>query len=171
MMQWRTTFDQVVVAEAADTGRGPVHGGAVDYLTEDGLIGCDHSTLPGRRHSLLNAIGGLSEPARHERTPLHVPIGGLDLRQLRALYAEPMFAVARPVTRRTAITVCATIGWDPDSPMAPEGHPLFEVGHYVGTHAAQVALLPYEHAAHLREIEAFRRVALGQPIDGTAVRA
>jgi hypothetical protein len=32
-------------------------------------------------------------------------------------------------------------------------------------HASQAALVPYVHDAHIREIDAFRRIALGKSFD------
>jgi len=54
-------------------------------------------------------------------------------------------------------------GWDPAGPCRP-GHPLRDVGFSACTHAARMALAPQEHAAYLREIGAFRRIALGKPL-------
>jgi hypothetical protein len=93
----------------------------------------------------------------------HLPDAG-KMWDLRALHAEPMWAIARPMTRHTAQVICDLIGWDSDSPPPPAGHPLGEVGFSACTHAARVALAPQEHAAHLREIDAFRRIALGKPL-------
>ncbi len=73
-----------------------------------------------------------------------------------------MYALARPYTRRAATLVCAIVGWDPESPAPPTGHPLHEIGYPVCTHTARTALQPHLHNAHIREIHAFRRIALGK---------
>ncbi|MFI7520618.1 hypothetical protein [Micromonospora globbae] len=86
-----------------------------------------------------------------------------DLWSLRGMYPEPAWAIARPYTRRTAQSICAIVGWDPKSPAPPDGHPLREIGYRACLHAGEAALVPYVHDAHLREIDAFRRVALGKP--------
>jgi len=73
--------------------------------------------------------------------------------------------LARPATRRTARAICDLVGWDPASPPPPEGHPLHEVGLPACINAAVSALVPHEQAAHVREIDAFRRIALGRPLE------
>jgi len=133
--------------------------GAAEYLAESGLIGLDNLRLAGRRENLRTAIDRLTK-----QQALGYPLPGRgELWDLRALYADPMWNLARPATQHTARTICDLIGWDPDTPAPPAGHPLIEVGFGVCTHAAAVALAPLEHSAHLREIDAYRRIALGKP--------
>lgn len=57
------------------------------------------------------------------------------------------------------------MGQDPDGPTPADGHPLHEVGYPATRQAAVDALTPHVHAAHVREIDAFRRISLGQPFD------
>ena len=56
-------------------------------------------------------------------------------------------------------------GWDPATPAPPDSHPLMEFGHMACAHAARTAVAPLEHAALVREMRAFRRIAYGQPLD------
>lgn len=74
-----------------------------------------------------------------------------------------MWNLARPATRQAAQVICDLIGWDPGTPAPPSGHPLIEIGHGACTYATAIALAPLEHAAHLREIDTYHRIALGKP--------
>jgi hypothetical protein len=135
---------------------------AVDELAEIGLIGLDNFGIAPRRDSLrmmLSRLAGSTTAIGH-RIP-ELPDQG-DLWDLRHLYLAPMYALARPYTRRAATEVCGIVGWDPESPAPPTGHPLHELGYPVCTHTAHTALQPQLHNAHIREIHAFRRIALGK---------
>jgi hypothetical protein len=48
------------------------------------------------------------------------------------MYPEPAWAIARPYSRRAAETICALVGWGPESPAPPDGHPLREIGYRPG---------------------------------------
>jgi hypothetical protein len=72
--------------------------------------------------------------------------------------------VGPPYARRAAEEVCAPIGWGSAEPSPPAGHALPEVGHLACLHASETALVPWVHDAHVREIDAFRRI-LGRPFD------
>ncbi len=159
--EWRTELDNLVDRCLKQTdGADRTDSGAAESLAETGLIGLDNLQIAGRRENLRIAMNKL---ASQEAPGFPLPDAG-ELWDLRALYAEPMWALARPVTHHTAQVICDLIGWDPDCPPPPSGHPLREVGYSASTHAARVALAPQEHAAHLREIDAFRRIALGKPL-------
>lgn len=128
-------------------------------MAENGLIGLDHPRLAGHRENLRTAIDQI---AKREPPGFPLPDRG-ELWDLRTLYADPMWDLARPATRHTARVICDLVGWDPDTPAPHPGHALIEVGFGACTYAAAVALAPMEHAAHLREIDAYRRIALGKP--------
>jgi hypothetical protein len=158
---WRTELDELVarcLKQTASAENRDDHG-AAEYLAENGLIGLDNLRLAGRRENLRTTIDQL---AQQEPPGFPLPDRG-ELWDLRALYADPMWNLARPTTRHTARVICDLVGWDPDTPAPPPGHALIEVGFRACTHAAAVALAPMEHAAHLREIDAYRRIALGKP--------
>jgi len=157
-------FDQAAVAAVKAAGLGTADdNGAVEWLAENALIGLDNLAIAPRRERLratLTKLAGSTTPSGHKLPTIPEK---MELWDLRALFTEPMYALARPHTRRTAAEVCAVVGWDPESPAPPDGHPLREVGWGACTHTAAAALLPYLHDAHIREIEAFRRIALGKP--------
>jgi hypothetical protein len=135
---------------------------AAGELAEIGLVGLDHFALAPLRESLRMALSNLagSTTANGDRIP-DLPAQS-DLWDLRNLCSTPMYALARPYTRRAATLVCAIVGWDPESPAPPAGHRLAELGYPVCTHTARTALQPHLHNAHIREIHAFRRIALGK---------
>ncbi|MFI5898340.1 hypothetical protein ACIA5D_50520 [Actinoplanes sp. NPDC051513] len=162
---WRDFDDQVTAAvNAAELG-APDDNGAAAALAENSLT--EEIPIAGRRSSLREVVDklagrdmpGLPAPKIPDRS---------DLWSLRAMYAEPMWALARPYTRRTADMICGLVGWDPQSPAPPAGHPLHEIGYPACLHASETALVPHVHDAHIREIEAFRRIALGKPFDKLA---
>jgi hypothetical protein len=159
--EWRNELDELVSRCLSEAGGGAPSGhSAVEYLAENGTTGVQAVKIAGRREGLRITIGALS--ARQQpRFPL--PDKG-DLWDLHVLYVDPMYALARPACRAAARVICEVAGWDPQSPAPPQGHPLHEIGFTACSHAARVALAPYEHAAHLREISALRRIALGQPV-------
>jgi hypothetical protein len=162
--EWRNELDELVgrcLSQAGGDADSSDHS-AVEYLAENGIIGVNSVPIAGRRESLRAAIGAF-ETGQPPGFPL--PDKG-ELWDLQALYADPMYALARPASRATARVICEVIVWDPQSPAPPQGHPLHEAGFTACTHAARVALAPFEHAAHLREISALRRIALGQPLAG-----
>jgi hypothetical protein len=154
-------FDAAAAQAVAAAGLGPSeHNDAVAWLTESALT--DNIAIAGRRESLRNRLDKLAGTTTdHEQIPT-IPDRS-DLWSLRGMYPEPAWAIARPHARRTAQSICAIVGWDPESPAPPDGHPLREIGYRACLHAAETALVPYVHDAHLREIDAFRRVALGKP--------
>jgi len=158
-------IDQAVRARAKQL-QGPLidDTGAAASLGENGLIGLDLIPIAGRRASLRTVLSKLAKPDPDGDAPRDIvlPDRG-ELWDLRSTYGESMWALARPVTYRTARAVCELVGWDPDAPPPPEGHQLFEVGWNACTAASMEALRPQIHLAHLREIEAFRRIALGLP--------
>lgn len=157
-------FDVAANAAVEAAGLGPPKdNGAVEWLAENGLIGLDNITIAPRRERLRNALARMagSTTPHGDKLPT-IPERG-ELWDLRAMFSAPMFALARPYTRRAAAEICAVVGWDPESPAPPDGHPLREVGWGACTHTAAVALAPYVHDAHIREIDAFRRIALGKP--------
>ena len=159
---WRD-FDDAVTAAVKNAGLAtPDDNGAVAALAESALT--DRPAIAGRRDSLRNRLDKLAS-AELPGAPAPKMPDRSDLWGLRAMYAEPMWAIARPYARRTAQEICALIGWDPQSPAPPAGHPLHEVGYPACLHASEAALVPYVHDAHIREIEAFRRIALGKPFD------
>jgi hypothetical protein len=155
--EWRTELDALVqrLLEARDTARPD--SGAAEYLAGNGVTGIDLVKIAGRRENLRNAIAAVTAGQPPE---FPLPDRG-ELWDLRAIYADPMWGLALPATRQTATVICELTGWDPRTPPPPHGHPLHEIGFPACTQAAYAALVPLEHAAHLREIRAFRRVALG----------
>lgn len=159
--EWRTDLDQLVARqlEHSSGAENRDDHGAAEYLAENGLIGLDNLGIAGRRENLRTAIDQIST---REAPDFPLPDRG-ELWDLRALYADPMWNLARPATRHTARVICDLVGWDGNAPAPPPGHTLMEVGFNACTYAAAVALAPLEHAAHLREIDAFRRIALGKP--------
>jgi hypothetical protein len=158
--EWRQELDKLVEEQLRKRGLlNDRQGGAAEALAENGLIGLDNLAIAGRRESLRNAAQKLGD---HTSDHEPLPERG-DLWDLKALYSDPMWAAARPATRETARTICDLVGWDPESPSPPTGHPLHEVGFRACCHAAYVALAPYEHSSQMREIDAFRRIALGKP--------
>jgi hypothetical protein len=165
--EWRTELDELVsrCLSQADGDAARSGHSAAEYLAENGIIGVHSVKIAGHRESLRTAIAALTTGQR-PGSPL--PDKG-DLWDLRALYVDPMYALARPASRAAARVICEVVGWDPQSPAPPQGHPLHEVGFTACTHAARVALASYEHAAHLREISALRRIALGQPVAGQQI--
>jgi hypothetical protein len=74
-----------------------------------------------------------------------------------------MWTVGMPIIYRTARTMCELTGVDPDGPTPADGHVLHEIGYPACKQAARDALAPHAHQAHIREIGAFRRIALGKP--------
>jgi hypothetical protein len=140
---------------------------AADELAEFGLIGLDDFALAPRRAEFRRRLSDLAgfTTANGDRIP-ELPNAG-DLWDLSHLYLPPMYALARPYTRRTATEVCAIVGVDPAGPPPAPGHFLREIGMPVCTHTASSALQPQLHDAHIREIRAFRRIALGQPTTNT----
>ncbi len=58
------------------------------------------------------------------------------------MYPEPAWVIARPHVRRTAQSICAIVGWDPESPAPPDGHPLREICYRACLHAGEAALVP-----------------------------
>jgi hypothetical protein len=163
---WRDFDDHVTTAVNAAGLGVPDDNGAAASLAENALA--DNAPIAGRRDSLRNRLDKLATAELHDTPAPKVP-GRSDLWSLRAMYAEPFWAIARPYARRTAEEVCALIGWDPLSPAPPPGHPLHEVGYPACLHASETVLVPYVHDAHIREIDAFRRIALGKPFDKPTV--
>jgi hypothetical protein len=154
-------FDNATAAATKAAGlAAPDDHGAAAWLAENGLA--DNAPIARRRDSLRNKLDHLAGTTTPTGDVPILPDRG-DLWGLRAMYAEPMWALARPYTRRTAEEICAIVGWDPESPAPPDGHPLREIGYSACVHTSQVALAPYVHDAHIREIDAFRRTALGKP--------
>lgn len=150
---WRSLVDQVVDEGA---GQESVVGNAepaVDALVESGLFALDHATFAWRRESLRNVIDSLSGRQGPDRG---------DLLDLEELLNEPLQATVRSFARTSARTLCAQFGIAPDTP-APDNHPVYEAGVGVCNAAVRAAITPLLHAAHLRELEAFRLIALGQP--------
>jgi hypothetical protein len=161
-LAWSRTLDGIVEGSLAAAGRteGTLDG-AAEALAENGLIGLDNLRIAVRRAGLRQAIGELAEDDSGGEA---LPDRG-ELWDLRALYSAPMWSLARPASRRTARVICDVVGWDPASPLPPEGHRLHEVGLPACINAAVSALVPHEQAAHVREIDAFRRIALGRPFE------
>jgi hypothetical protein len=160
---WWTAQDAMVerCLEQAGLEARASEGGAAEVLAEDGLVGLDDLRIAARRMDLRQAMDKLI-PGGDAPPDCPLPESG-DLWDIRGLYSQPMWALARPATRHTARLVCDLVGWDPESPGPPDDHPLREIGFWACIHAALTALLPHQHAAHLREIDAFRRIALGKP--------
>jgi len=160
--RWRKALDETVerCLEAAGRTR-PASGGAAEYLAENGLIGLDNFQIAGRRENLRVAMNRLAQQA-----PPGFPLPDrVELMSLLALYSDPIYSLARPASHHAARVICDLVGWDPDSAAPPDGHPLRGVGWQACTHAALTALLPLQDAAHLREIDAFRRIAVGKPFE------
>ncbi len=151
--EWRDQIDQVV---DEDAGQELVEGDAepaVEALVESGLFALDHATFAWRRESLRNVIDSLSCKQGPDRG---------DLWDLEELLNEPLQATVRSFARTSARTLCAQFGIAPDAP-APDDHPVYDAGVGVCNAAVRAAIMPLLHAAHLRELEAFRIIALGQP--------
>ena len=112
--EWRTELDDLVARclKQAPGAENRDANGAAEYLAENGLIGLDNLRLAGRRENLRTAIDRL---ATQEAPGFPLPDRG-ELWDLRALYADPMWNLARPVTRHAAQVICDLIGWDPTPP-------------------------------------------------------
>jgi hypothetical protein len=161
--EWRNELDALVSRLAREAGAASRRGdhGAAEYLAENSILGAGRIKIAAYRERLHWAIGTIADemPAG---SPL--PDKG-DLWDLRAFYLEPMWAYARPAVRQMAEVACELAGWDPGTPAPPASHPLMEFGYAACSHAAWTAVTPLEHAALLREMRAFRRIAYGQPLD------
>jgi hypothetical protein len=100
--------------------------GAADVPAEDGLP--DNAAFAIRRDNFRLALDRHARTHRDDRgVVVHGP-DRHDLWDLRALYGDIMFALARPAARRTARILCELVGWDPDGPIPADGHPLRELG-------------------------------------------
>jgi len=165
---WRSELDDLVrehLKAAGTLDRFGEGAGAAESLAENSLIGLDEVAIAGRRPSFRSFIDKHARDRSGDRTVAVLGPDRSEMWDIRALYADPMWAVARPAARVTARTICALVGQDPTGPTPADGHPLHEIGYPACRATAIAALTPYAHAAHLREIDAFRRIALGVPFD------
>jgi hypothetical protein len=162
--EWRNELEEAVERHLEATSTKHVHGGqAADTLAENGLVGLDELPLAGRRETFRHGLDRVARTRHDEHNiDVHGPDKG-DLWDIRALYSDVMWALARPATRSTAYAICELVGQDPDAPSPAEPSPLYEIGYPVVKAAAVDALTPYVHAAHIREVQAFRLIALGKP--------
>jgi hypothetical protein len=162
--QWRNELDKAVGQGIEAAGSKYIHmGGAVESLAEQGVGALENVQIAIRRDKFRLM---LDRHARVRTGDKAVTILGPDrgeLWDIRALYGDPMWALGRPAARRTAAFMCQLVGWDVDAPMPADGHPLREIGGLACQRAAEAALTPHVHDAHMREIDAFRRIALGKP--------
>ncbi|TCC34942.1 hypothetical protein E0H50_13710 [Kribbella sindirgiensis] len=161
--EWRDRLDKVV-DEYADQSAARYDDAepAVEMLAEYGLVALDTAGFVWRRESMRNALDPLSRERDGDRTlQVHGPDRG-DLWDLKALLNEPMYTSVRPLARATARMLCAQSGIAPDDPAPADGHPVYELGYGACKAAVRAAIAPLVHAAHVREMEAFRLVALGK---------
>jgi hypothetical protein len=117
---WRDELEAVVGRHLTAAGVDGYGGdGAADVLAENGLP--DNAAFAIRRDNFRLA---LDRHARTHRDDRGVVVHGPDRHDqwdLRALYGDIMFALARPAARRTARILCELVGWDPDGPIPPTG--------------------------------------------------
>lgn len=161
--EWRDQLDHVV---DEDAGQNPVRDDAepaVEALVECGLFALDRAAFVWRRESMRNIIDNLSRVHGVDPSVQTVGPDRGDMWDLEELLNEPLQATVRSFARTTARRLCAQFGIAPDTP-APDGHPVYEVGVGVCNAAVMAAVMPLVHSAHLREMEAFRLIALGQPL-------
>ncbi|GAB1645516.1 hypothetical protein [Krasilnikovia sp. MM14-A1259] len=164
--KWRDELEEAVNRgiEAADAKR--IHGGrAVESLAEESIGALEQIPLAIRRDKFRLTLDRFARLREGNKTVKILGPDRGDLWDIRALYADPMWALGRPAARRTARLMCQLLGWDADAPMPSTGHPLWEIGLPACQSAAVSALTPYVHDAHMREIDAFRRIAFGRPFD------
>lgn len=154
-------LDTAVKKQAEQAGIDDGGDGAAEALAENGLMGLDNLPIAARRDRFRLGVDGFVED--HTKSSTNIGPDRGDLWDLKGLYADPMWALARSLSRSTARTMCEITGWDPDGPSPVDGHPLYEAGYPACKAAAVAALTPYVHRAHLREIEAFRLIAMGKP--------
>ncbi|WP_027344971.1 hypothetical protein [Hamadaea tsunoensis] len=138
--------------------------GAAAGLAEMGVGALESIPIAGRRESLRFALASLAHPDGdvNGRHALPLPDQS-ELWGLRGVYGDAAWPIGRPEAYRTAVTACHLAGWDPDAAPPPDSHRLYEIGYPATQRAARVAIAPYVHRALLREIDAFRRIALGLP--------
>ncbi|MFC9689065.1 hypothetical protein ACFTSF_11035 [Kribbella sp. NPDC056951] len=153
--EWRDQLDHLVDEDAGRDAAREDAEPAVEALVESGLFALDRAAFIWRRESMRNVIDSLS------RVHGAGPDRG-DMWDLEELLNEPLQAAVRSVARTTARTLCAQFGVALHSP-APDAHPVYEVGVGVCNAAVMAAVMPLVHAAHLRELDAFRLIATGQP--------
>lgn len=160
--QWRNELDTGVRESLVARGLWNCGDDAAGALAENSLV-LLKAPIAIRRDKFRH---DLDHEARTRSSDRDVVIHGPDkddLWDLRALYGDVLFALARPTARRTALVMCDLVGWDPDGPTPADGHPFHEIGFPACGRATNAALAPHLHAAHMREIDAFRRAALGKP--------
>ncbi|MFK4089505.1 hypothetical protein ACI2LF_35655 [Kribbella sp. NPDC020789] len=160
--RWREQLDRVVdEAAGQDPARDEVEP-AVEALVECGLFALDRAAFVWRRESMRNIIDNLCRVHCPHQSLMTVGPDRGDMWDLEELLNEPMQATVRSFARRSARTLCAQFAIPPQTPV-PAGHPAYDVAVGVCTAAVTAAIMPLLHAAHLRELEAFRLIALGQP--------
>ena len=163
--EWRTEQDDLVhrlIQERSQVAGLPDDGAALSLATA-GTIALDTLPIAARRERLRHGLGKLGREHHPDKA---VKIDGpdaMDLFDLQALYSDPMWSAYMPAVYRTARTMCELTGVDPDGPSPADGHVLNEIGYPACQQAARQALAPHLHQAHIREIDAFRRIALGKP--------
>ncbi len=162
--QWRDHLDDVV-REYADQAAARYDDAepAVETLAEYGLIALDNVGFAWRRESLRRAFRSLGRERSSDRTEQILGPDAEDLWDLKALLNEPMYTRSRPAARDMARMICAQSGVAADEPAPADGHPVYEIGYPACKAAVRAAIAPYVNSGHVREMEAFRRIALGKP--------
>jgi hypothetical protein len=162
--EWRVQLDEVVDGYAEQNAARPDdEEPALELIAEYGLIALDTAGFAWRRESLRNALEPLSRERDGDKTVKVLGPDRGDLWDLKALLNEPMYSSVRPAARTTARLLCAQAGVDPADPAPADGHPVYELAYPACKAAVRAAIAPLVHAAQVREMEAFRLVALGKP--------
>jgi hypothetical protein len=162
--EWRDQLDDVVEEYAEqNAARYDDSEPAVETLAEYGLVALDNAAFVWRRESMRNAVDPLSRERDGDRTVKVLGPERGDLWDLKALLNEPMYTTVRPLARATARMLCTQSGIAPDDPSPADGHPVYDLAYGACKAAVRAAIAPLVHSAHVREMEAFRLVALGKP--------
>lgn len=162
--EWRDQLDNVVDGYAEQNPARPDdEEPALGLIAEYGLIALDTAPFVWRRESMRRAVEPLARERAGDRTVEVLGPNKEDLWDLKALLNEPMYTSVRPAARATARLLCAQTGVAPDDPAPADGHPVYELAYPACKAAVRAAIAPLVHAAHVREMGAFRLIALGKP--------
>ncbi|MFG1820579.1 hypothetical protein ACGFIF_42950 [Kribbella sp. NPDC049174] len=162
--EWRDQLDDVVEEYAEQNAASPDdEEPALELVAEYGLIALDNAGFVWRRESMRNAMEPLARQRAGDKTVDVLGPDRGDLWDLKALLNEPMYTTVRPAARATARLLCAQTGVAPTDPAPADGHPVYDLAYPACKAAVRAAIAPLLHSAHVREMEAFRLVALGKP--------
>jgi len=161
--QWRDQLDRIVDDYAEQNAARHDDEPALELVAEYGLIALDNAPFVWRRESMRRALDPLARERAGDRTVEVLGPDRGDLWDLKALLNEPMYTTVRPAARATARLLCAQTGVAPDDPAPADGHPIYELAYPACKAAVRAAIAPLVHSAHVREMDAFRLIALGKP--------